>query len=182
VVEVGTEVDRTLAPDGSFVVETTRERGERGGEWETLRILTVPGGESLTQLFNRGAATELRFPEPGVVALGLDDHVGVRREVRVDVSARAFRLGDGGASEPLDRLFDRLGWNDPPAYRSTPTTRRANRSMAYLGVLACAVFVAGGVWMAVAAPTPKERWTGLAGAAFFAACAFAFMPPRKRDR
>jgi hypothetical protein len=59
------------APDGSFVVEVTHEQGERGGEWETLRVLTVPGGESLTQVFNRGAAIELQFIGPGVVVLRL---------------------------------------------------------------------------------------------------------------
>ena len=183
VVEVGTDVDRTLAPDGSFVVEVTREQGERGGEWETLRLLTVPGAESLTQVFNRGAVIEVRFGEPGIVVLGLDNHRGVRCRVRVDVRARTFRVDGGDASEPLDRLLDRLGWNDPPLYVSPPAaTTAAGRAMGWVAVVACAVFVAGGLWMAVFGATAKDRWTGLAGVVFFGACGFGFLPPRRRDR
>lgn len=177
VVEVDSDLDRYLVPDGSLMIDVSRENEERSGTWEMLRVVTLPGGFALTQIFNRGAPVELRFDQPGAVSIRLDDHLGVRRDVRVDIASRSFRLDTSGAAEPLDRLLDRLGWNDPPVpFMPTVAIGPPSRLLAWLGLLACAVFVAGGLWMAVTATTPKDRWAGLAGAVFFGACGWGFLP------
>ena len=105
--------------------------------------------------------------------LRLLDRTAQWRDVRVDVSSRTFRLGDDGASEPVDLLLKRLGWAEPaPPFTLSSQRRRAATAMAFAGAFVCVLFVAGGAWMALAETTSKDLWTGVAGAAFFALCAW----------
>jgi len=177
VVEQGEEVDTTLAPDGSFRVEQCRTWEDRIGQVETLSIVSVPDGEQLAWVSEHGSMGRLRFPAPGVVELSLVDRRagGERRTVRIEPSARTFRFEPGGIAEPLGLLLDRLGWNDPPRPYVSPPQAPAPfaRTLAFLGMLVALVFVFGGAWMALSATTPKERWTGALGVAFFGACAYA---------
>jgi len=185
VVEQGDDVDVTLAPDGSFRIEEHRSEDERTGPWETVFVVGLPEGEKLTWASDRPSVARVRFPAPGIVEMSMVDRRsgGEMRRVRIDPSARTFRFEPGGTEEPLDSLHDLLGWNDPlKPYVAPHAPAPFARLLSLLGALVALVFVAGGVWMALAAATSKERWTGALGAVLFGACAYSSLKSWRSGR
>ena len=173
VFEIEAERATALSPDGALLIEQQREFDDRSGLWETLRVLALPGREVLVHVLNYGGSSGFAFPAPGLLEFEVTDRLSRRHRVRLDAPNHRYALLPDGATEPLAMLPERLGMvtsirlYEPPGRR--PLVRRIGTLLAAAGSL---VLTAGGVWMAIEAPTTKERIIGAVGALFFAACAW----------
>ena len=170
------------SPDGSFRVVSLLEPDDRGPAWETTDIVAQPGGEVLLHL-TLYAATAVKFPAPASVELELQGRYGARHRLRVHTGVRTFVL-DAGPEQPLDRLAALLyppTHGAPPALPSAPA-HALGQLGSVLMMLASLVFVAGGLWMALTAAQPKDRWAGLAGVVFFGLCGLVPLNDWRRQR
>jgi hypothetical protein len=167
------EASVLLSPDGTLRIEYRHYDDDRGGPWDTVRVLALPAEEVLVHVPNRGVTTQpAEFLAPGMVIVAVTDGQGRWRQLRIDAARRVFRLLPGEGDEPLALLPERLGFTGPPLHYSpppraaTPGQRILMRALA-LGSL---VFVAGGLWMLVGGRSSTERWNGALGVLFFGAC------------
>jgi len=162
-----------LSPDGMLRVEHRHYDDDRGGPWDTVRVVALPAGEVLVQLPNRGVTTEpVVFPGHGIAAVPVTDSQGQWRQLRIDAVKRVFRLSPNEADETLDLLPQRLGFTGP-AVHYTPPRRPATLGQRILMTtlaVASLVFVLGGLWMVVAGNSSVEKWNGALGALFFGGC------------
>ena len=164
-----------VSPDGSFRVWKHREY-ERFGVLETVRVFTLPDQTMVLDVTNWGTSPEpLRFPAPGRLLVSLADRVSQWRPVLVDVPSRTFRFAPDGEAEPLDRLAHRLATTGERPAKSPVAESKPQALRSRLGAWAMGfgslLFVAVGVWMAIAGQTTRDRWLGGLCAVFFGACA-----------
>jgi len=162
-----------LSPDGLLRVEHRHYDDDRGGPWDTVRVVALPDEEVLVQVPNRGVTTEpVLFPGHGVAAVSVTDSEGQWRRLRIDALKRVFRLSPGEIDEALDLLPERLGFTRPAAHYAPPRrpATRGQRLLMAILALGSLVFVLGGLWMAVAGHTSTDKWNGALGALFFGGC------------
>jgi len=172
------------SPDSRVRVEQEVEHDDRCGPWETVRLVDVASGLAVLSCSHHGCDAEVRFLAGGEVDLMVNDRHGVRRQVRVDLGARCFRLLPDERRYPVSELQHRLGLADPTAaYRPpAPAHPRLARAMSLLSLLGSLTFVAGGLWMTLDSHSAKDRWAGLVGMVFFGACAVSFWSDWRRQK
>ncbi|MEJ8857075.1 hypothetical protein WKW79_21035 [Variovorax robiniae] len=162
-----------LSPDGMLRVEHRHYDDDRGGPWDTVRVVALPGEEVLVQLPNRGVTSEpVVFPGHGIAAVPVTDSEGHWRQLRIDAVKRMFRLSPGEADEALDLLPQRLGFTGPAQHYAPPPrpVTLAQRILMTTLAVASLVFVLGGLWMVLEGHSSTEKWNGALGALFFGGC------------
>lgn len=164
------------SPDGRWVVERIRSWDDRGGPYGQLNLLSLPERRPLLQLIDRGTVEPPAFPGPGLVELGLRDRRGQRWRVRIDIAAGSFITHPHDTARPLAGLMALL---EAPtqaeaaaaAGRLRPPRGRRQRVFEAFNLAGALLLAGGGLWMGLAARTPRERWIGWCCLLFFGACA-----------
>jgi hypothetical protein len=170
VYEQDRELTSVRSPDGTFRVECISQFDERAPAWERTRVVAMPGEQVLMHLPLHGVSGEIQFPQNGVVELPLLSRYGPKHQLRVNVSAGTFVL-DVEAEQPLELLQARLDLDSPPQLPYA-RTKRSNRQQKFNDAalaVGCFLFVVGGIWMACAGKTTKDRWIGFMSTMFFGA-------------
>jgi hypothetical protein len=167
------------SPDGRVRVDVRVDRDDRTGPWTDIAVHVDDGGEPIVRLPSNRSLDDLRFA-PGEVVLAFTDGWGRPWQVLIDIDARTYRLHPHDEPEPLAGLPGRITRRvEAPAVPAAPP-RFGTRVLDALNIAGCAVFVAAGAWMALAAETTKERWIGAFGVVFFGACLWVAWRDRRR--
>ncbi|HZG51855.1 MAG TPA: hypothetical protein VEZ40_06955 [Pyrinomonadaceae bacterium] len=95
---------QSTSPDGTIRVEFDVETGRMSHEIQRPRVLSLPGGEALVDLWGTQWDASARFEEPRTVRLSLRRYPGEKPGfvVTIDARARTFCFADApGEQHPL---------------------------------------------------------------------------------
>jgi hypothetical protein len=160
------------SPDGRVRVDAHVDHDDRTGPWTDIAVHVDGEREPIVRLPSNRSLDDVRFT-PGEVVLAFADGWNRPWQVLIDLEARTYRLHPHDEPEPLAGLPERISRRVEAAAVPPAPRRPGARVLAALNIAGCAVFVAGGAWMALMAGTTKERWIGVFGVVFFGACLWA---------
>jgi hypothetical protein len=102
----------STSPDGTLRVEFAVETGRMSHEIYSPRVVSVPGGEVLADLWGTQWDASAQFEQPGTVRLSLRYYPGEKPgfAVTIDARARTFSFADApGEAHPLARFNKLVG-------------------------------------------------------------------------
>ena len=117
---------QVTSPDGTLRVEFDVETGRMSHEIYSPRVVSVPGGEVLVDLWGTQWDASAQFEEPGTVGLSLRCYPGEKPgfAVTIDARARTFRFADAPDEQhPLvsfEKLIERKHKAQKPYASSRP--------------------------------------------------------------
>jgi hypothetical protein len=140
---------QATSPDGTIRVEFDVETGRMSHEIYNPRVVLLPDGEVLADLWGTQWDASAQFVEPGTVGLSLRCYPGEKPgfAVTIDARARTFSFADApGEQHPLasfEKLIERKHKAQKPYASSRPVEppRRKFRMFFYTLLMFAIVFV-----------------------------------------
>lgn len=158
-----------------FSIEQSWRPDDRAPDWQRIRILAQPDGRVLADLPLFELATGPEFRAPGIALLPLRHRYGRQVQVAVDVAAGTFKLDEAEIAQPLGQLAERLAELTAPP-KPVPASPASQGTLLDLSsAIGGSILVTGGLLLILIGSNDQSRWMGLAGVAFFGACAVVSM-------
>lgn len=153
--------DKT-SPDGAIKVEFEMNTGRMSHEIRSPRVVALPGGDVLADLWGTQWDASAHFDEPAMVRLSVRCYPGDKPgfEVLIDARSRTFRFKDSPAEQhPLERFEKLLKQKHatqqpyPPSRPIEPESSRLGSIIFWVGVIIIFAFI---IYVFTLLPRPRR--------------------------